>query len=103
MDIIFHVAAAIIVYAIVKKGLPAIWYGITILFNVFAQAASMFGDYQVVGNYVVLSVFKLVVVASMIVCVFRIDTNYLDDEFKSFDKMRKSSGAMPRFGKLKNK
>lgn len=103
LDIVFHVMAAIIVYAIVKKGLPAIWYGITILFNIFAQAASMFGDYQVVSNYAVLSFFKLVVVGSMIVCVLRIDTNYLGNEVKSFDKMRKSKGAMPKFGKLKNK
>ncbi len=103
LDIVFHVMAAIIVYAIVKKGLPAIWYGITIVFNIFAQAASMFGDYQVVSNYAVLSFFKLVVVGSMIVCVLRIDTNYLGNEVKSFDKMRKSKGAMPKFAKLKNK
>ncbi len=103
LDIIFHVAAALIVYAIIKKGLPAIWYGITILFNVLLQVISMFGDYQVIDNYMALSVAKLLVLVVMIVCVFRIDSNYLGNEFRSFDKMRKSSGAMPKFGKLKNK
>lgn len=104
IDVVYHVAACLIIYAIIKKGLPKFWYAIAIVFNVILQSASMFADYQVFTDYMMLTITKGIILICVIVCVLKIDAKYLGGELRSFDKIRnKPSGSMPKFGKLKNR
>lgn len=103
IDIVFQVAAMLLIYAIVKKGMPAFWHGIVIVFNVLLTSLSLFGDYRAVDNYVLLFGLKLVTIICVVIVVLRVDANYLNGELRSFDKMKKKKDTMPRFRDIKNK
>lgn len=103
IDIVFQVAAMLLLYAIVKKGLPAFWHGIVIVFNVLLTSLSLFGDYGAIDNYVLLFVLKLATIICVVIVVLRIDTDYLKGELRSFDKMKKKKDTMPKFRDIKNK
>lgn len=103
MDIIFQVAVMLLMYAIAKKGLPAFWHGIIVVFNILLTSLSLFGDYGAFDNYVLLFVLKLITLICVIIVVLKIDTDYLNGELKSFDKLKKKKDTMPKFRNIKNK
>ncbi|MDD6573386.1 MAG: hypothetical protein PUF12_13460 [Thermoflexaceae bacterium] len=103
IDVVFQTAACLLIYAILKKGLPAFWHGILIVLTVILQVASLFGDYLVVENFMALTMVKFLVLVILIIAALRIDTEYLSNELKSFDKLKTSSGKMPKFNNVKNK
>lgn len=102
IDIIFQTGVCLLLYAIVKKGLPAFWHGVIIALGIVMQTASLFADYLVIENFMVLTMVKVLVLVVLVILVLRIDTEYLGNELKSFDKL-KASGKMPKFHNVKNK
>lgn len=101
LDIVFQVIVCLLLYAILKKGLPVFWHGVIIISNIVLQAMSLFADYMVTENYSVFTMIKVLVVFIVICAALKIDTDYLGNELKSFDKA-KMTGSLPRF-KKKNK
>lgn len=103
VDIIFQVGACIVIYAIVKRGLPAVSHLIVIAANIALSMASMFTDYETGGNYVMLTGIKLFVTAAMAVWVIKIDRDNLNGELASFDNARIQARMPKTDGNLKNK
>lgn len=103
VDIIFQVAVMLLLYAVIKKGLPAFWHGIIIVFNILLTSLSLFGDYGAVSNFIILFVLKFLILFCVAVMVLKIDTDYLNGELKSFDKLKKKKDSMPKFHDVKRK
>lgn len=102
VDVVFCVAAAVIMYAVIKKGLESYWYAITVGLNVLALVLGFAGDYEVTGEYAWMTMLKVGVLAVFAVLVLRVDGQYLGGELRSFDKLKKRSGKMPKVGNTKN-
>ena len=102
LDIVFQVAVLLLLYAVVKKGLPLFWHGIVIAANIVLEALSLFANYSVL-DYGVVVVVKLVILIGVIVAALRVDADYLGGELRSFSKMMKKKEAMPKFDNIKNK
>lgn len=103
LDIIFHVGVLLLLYAIVKKGLPVFWNGIIIGMDAVITGASFLAKYVFMENYAAFTLTKVAVVILLVIVALRVDADYLDGELRSFSKLKKSSGKMPKFNNLKNK
>lgn len=102
LDIVFQVAVLLLLYAVVKKGLPMFWHGIVIAVNIVLEALSLFANYSIL-DYSIVVIIKLVILVGVIVAALRVDADYLGGELRSFSKMRKQKDAMPKFGNVKKK
>lgn len=102
LDIVFQVAVLLLLYAVVKKGLPMFWHGIVIAVNVVLEALSLFANYSIL-DYSIVVIIKLVILVGVIIAALRVDADYLGGELRSFSKMRKQKDAMPKFGNVKKK
>lgn len=105
-DVIFSVAAAVIVYAVLKKGLDTYWYAISVGLNVLVIFTGLAGDYEVTAEYLWVTILKLTFVAVMAMMVLRVDRQYLNGELRSFDKLRTrgdKNKKMPKVGNTRNK
>lgn len=103
LDIIFQTGVLLLLYAIVKKGLPTFWHGIIIVMNAVITGASLYGGYLMGGNYVTITMIKVAVVILLVIVALKVDADYLGGELRSFSKLKKSGGKMPKFNKVKNK
>jgi hypothetical protein len=103
VDVLFHIFAVVLLYAIVKKGLDKKWYLIVGALTFVMNLITLFYDYRAVSSYLALAFIKLITLAAVFALALNIDTRYLNGELRSFDKM-KDKKKMPKYdGSLKNK
>lgn len=102
LDIVFQVAVLLLLYAVVKKGLPVFWHGIVVAVNIVFEALSLFASYSIL-DYNIVVITKLIILIGIIGAALRVDADYLGGELRSFSKMRKQKDAMPKFGNVKKK
>lgn len=102
IDIVFQVAVCVILYGVIKKGVPAFWHMIIIGVNIVLSATTIMGDYGVTSDYMTLTIIKTVVLVAVIIVALRLDSEILNGELRSFSKL-KTAKSMPKFNNLKNK
>ncbi|MCM1466848.1 MAG: YhfC family glutamic-type intramembrane protease [Alistipes sp.] len=103
IDLIFQVAVLLLLYAVVKKGLPVFWHGVIVLCNIVLETLSNFANYSVWENYPMMVCVKLVILVGIIAAALRVDSDYLGGELRSFAKLKRKKDAMPKFDNIKKK
>lgn len=103
IDIIFQVVVLLLLYAVIKKGLPVFWHGIIAAGNFILELLSLFANYAVWDNYGLVLLCKLAVLVGITAAALRIDAAYLNGELRSFAKLKRKKDAMPKFNDIKNK
>ena len=103
IDIVFQVAVLLLLYAVIKKGLPVFWHGVIIVSNIILEAVSLFTNYSVWENYMMMVLIKLIILVGIVVAALRVDSDYLGGELRSFAKLKRKKDAMPKFNDIKNK